>query len=91
LLSNKLSNNNTKLIPYWQESNNKSSLLTRKLVHMTSRLQVKEPRGVTIQKPTIRTYRSKAHYMHWRLKVHGCLWFSSNICSRKKYLQWSRF
>jgi len=50
-----------KLRQYWQEGNNKSSLHTRKLVYMTSRLQAKEPRGVTIQKTTIITYSSKAH------------------------------
>jgi len=49
------------LLQYWQAGNNKSSLQTRKLVYMTSRLQAKEPRSVTIQKTTIITYHSKAH------------------------------
>jgi hypothetical protein len=78
------------LLQYCQEGNNKSSLPTHKLAYMTSRLQAIEPRSVTIQKTTIRTYHPKAHYIHWLLQVHGCCWFSSKIYSRKKYSHTSR-
>jgi len=52
------------LLQYWQEGNNKSSLLIHKLAYMKSRLQATETRGVSIQKTTIRTNHSKAYYMH---------------------------